>query len=110
VAEQKIEYLNGFSWMYFGVLESFKLDYDRPLETFAHSHPTVAYPCYPEEIRLGVAAAKEIYCLANPNRPATGRSGFDALAAFFHPFYKPYNLALDFTDMNLYIARGKARP
>jgi hypothetical protein len=23
-------------------------------------------------------------------------------------FYKPYNVTLDFTDMNVYIARGKA--
>ncbi|MFA1550247.1 aspartyl protease family protein [Actinomadura chokoriensis] len=84
-----------------------RTDYDRALETFAHSHPTVAYPCYPKEIRLGDAAAKEIYCLANPNqRP--NRSGFDVLTTFFHPFYKPCNITLDFTGMNVYIARGKA--
>ncbi|MFI0448901.1 aspartyl protease family protein [Actinomadura sp. 6N118] len=84
-----------------------RIDYDRPLETFGHSHPVVVYPCYPKEIRLGDAAAKGIYCSANPvSRPS--RSGFDTLGAFFHPFYKPYNVTLDFTDMNLYIARGKA--
>ncbi|GAA2078574.1 tetratricopeptide repeat protein [Actinomadura alba] len=84
-----------------------RTDYDRPLETFAHSHPTVAYPCYPKEIRLGDAAAKEVYCMANPSR-SPAPNGFDVLAAFFHPFYKPYNVTLDFTDMNVYIARGKA--
>ncbi|MFB4314960.1 hypothetical protein [Actinomadura sp. 21ATH] len=84
-----------------------RTDRDRPVETFAHSHPTVAYPCYPKEIRLGGATAKGSYCMTNPNsRPS--RSGFDVLATFFHPFYKPYNVTLDFTGMNLYIARGKA--
>ncbi|WP_433467047.1 aspartyl protease family protein [Spirillospora sp. CA-128828] len=84
-----------------------RIDYDRPLETFAHSHPVVVYPCYPKEIRLGDAVAKGVYCNANPDsRPS--RSGFDTLGAFFHPFYKPYNVTLDFTDMKLYIARGKA--
>ncbi|MGW2311302.1 aspartyl protease family protein [Actinomadura luteofluorescens] len=84
-----------------------RTDYDRPLETFAHSHPVVTYPCYPEEIRLGDAVAREVYCVANPtSRPP--RSGFDSLGAFFHPFFKPYNVTLDFTGMNLYIARGPA--
>nr|WP_276515320.1 retropepsin-like aspartic protease [Actinomadura coerulea] len=84
-----------------------RTDYDRPLETFAHSHPAVAYPCYPKEIRLGDAVAREVYCVANPtSRPP--RSGFDSLGAFFHPFFKPYNVTLDFTGMNLYIVRGKA--
>ncbi|QFG24167.1 aspartyl protease family protein [Actinomadura sp. WMMB 499] len=84
-----------------------RTDYDRPLETFAHSHPTVTYPCYPEEVRLGGAVAKGVYSLVNPNGPL-GRSGFDVLAAFFHSFYKPFNITLDFTEMNVYIARGKA--
>ncbi|WP_412515792.1 aspartyl protease family protein [Actinomadura madurae] len=84
-----------------------RTDYDRPMETFGHSHPVVVYPCYPKEIRLGSATAKEVYCGANPTmRPAP--NGFDTLGAFFHPFYKPYNITLDFTDMNVYIARGKA--
>ncbi|GAA4390504.1 hypothetical protein GCM10023088_66470 [Actinomadura verrucosospora] len=82
-----------------------RTDYDRPLETFAHSHPVVTYPCYPDEIRLGDAVAREVYCLANPSgRPP--RAGFDSLGAFFHPFFKPYTVTLDFTGMNLYIARG----
>lgn len=85
-----------------------RTDYDRPLETFAHSHPTVAYPCYPKEIRLGDAAAKEVYCETDPNMPVTQPYGFDVMGNFAHCFYKPYNVTLDFTDMNLYIARGKA--
>jgi tetratricopeptide (TPR) repeat protein len=85
-----------------------RTDYDRPIETFAHSHPTVAYPCYPKEIRLGNATAKEVYCLTNPGMPVTQPYGFDVLAHFSHSFYKPYNITLDFTDMNVYIARGKA--
>ncbi|GAA2437999.1 hypothetical protein GCM10010191_61370 [Actinomadura vinacea] len=84
-----------------------RTDYDRPIETFAHSRPTVAYPCYPKEIRLGDAAAEEVYCFANPSRnPAP--NGFDVLGHFAHSFWKPYNITVDFTDMNLYIARGKA--
>lgn len=84
-----------------------RTDHDRPLETFGHSHPVVVYPCYPKEIRIGDAAAKEIYCNVTENRrPAP--NGFDVLGTFFHPFWKPYNITVDYTDMNLYIARGKA--
>ncbi|MEU6714993.1 aspartyl protease family protein [Nonomuraea sp. NPDC046802] len=82
-------------------------DYDRPIGTFAHSHPAVTYPCYPKQIRLGTAAAKEIYCETHP-QAELAPLGFDVPAAFFHCFYKPYNVTLDFTGMNLYIARGKA--
>ncbi|XVQ11560.1 aspartyl protease family protein [Spirillospora sp. CA-255316] len=89
-----------------------RTDYDRPIGTFAQSHPAVAYPCYPKEIRLGDAAAKEVYCYTNPNQPVNVPwpygSGFDAMGWFAHCFWKPYNITLDFTDMNLYIARGKA--
>ncbi|MEU7858462.1 tetratricopeptide repeat protein [Nonomuraea sp. NPDC049141] len=84
-----------------------RTDYDRPIGTFAHSHPAVTYPCYPKEIRLGDATAKEVYCETHPGA-ALASLGFDVPAAFFHCFYKPYNITLDFTDMNLYIARGKA--
>jgi hypothetical protein len=84
-----------------------RTDYDRPVETFAHSHPAVAYPCYPKEIRLGNAAAKEVYCYTNPSS-SLAPFGFDVPAHFSHSFYKPYNVTLDFTDMNVYIARGKA--
>jgi hypothetical protein len=82
-------------------------DYDRPIGTFAHSHPAVTYPCYPNEIRVGNATAKDIYCYTHP-QAALAPLGFDVPAAFFHSFFKPYNITLDFTDMNLYIARGKA--
>ncbi|MER5650162.1 aspartyl protease family protein [Streptosporangium sp. NPDC002524] len=82
-------------------------DHDRPIGTFAHSHPAVTYPCYPERIRLGDAAAEEIYCENHPEAELAP-FGFDVPAAFFHSFFKPYNITLDFTDMNLYIARGKA--
>lgn len=85
-----------------------RTDHDRPIETFAHSHPVVTYPCYPKEIRLGSAAAKEIYCQTNPNASRTQPYGFDVWATFFHTFWKPYNITVDFTDMNIYITQGKA--
>ncbi|MFF0311389.1 tetratricopeptide repeat protein [Streptosporangium sp. NPDC004379] len=85
-----------------------RTDRDRPVETFAGSHPAVAYPCYPKEIRLGDATAREVYCYANPDAPLAP-NGFDVPVAFFHCFHKPSTATLDFTDMNLYyIARGKA--
>lgn len=84
-----------------------RIDYDRPVETSAGGLPVTTYPCYPEEVRLGNAAAKGIYSFAS-NRSALDREGFDVLAHFSHSFYKPYNVTLDFTDMNVYIARGKA--
>jgi hypothetical protein len=85
-----------------------RTDYDRPIETFAHSRPTVTYPCYPKEVRLGDAAATEAYCETDPNMPVLQPYGFDVSADFAHCFYKPYNVTLDFTGMNVYIARGKA--
>jgi hypothetical protein len=85
-----------------------RTDDDRPIETFAHSHPAVTNPCYPKEIRLGAATAKEVYCETDPNMPVTQAYGFDVPAHFAHCFYKPYSVTLDFTEMNLYIARGKA--
>ncbi|GAA4231720.1 hypothetical protein GCM10022254_29710 [Actinomadura meridiana] len=84
-----------------------RTDYDRPIGTFAQSHPAVTYPCYPKEIRLGDAVAREVYCETNPNA-TLAPFGFDIPTAFFHCFHKPYNITLDFTDMHLYIARGKA--
>lgn len=84
-----------------------RADYDRPIETYGHSHPAVAYPCYPKEMRLGSAVAKDMYCYTHPQAAVAG-NGFDVLAAFFHCFWKPYNITLDFTNMNLYIARGAA--
>ncbi|MGW6059020.1 tetratricopeptide repeat protein [Streptomyces sp. NPDC055189] len=84
-----------------------RTDHDRPIGTFAHSHPAVTYPCYPAEIRLGNAAARNIYCETHP-QAALAPYGFDVRAAFFHTFHKPYNITVDFTDMKLYIARGNA--
>ncbi|WP_433462967.1 aspartyl protease family protein [Spirillospora sp. CA-128828] len=89
-----------------------RTDYDRPIETFAHSHPATTYPCYPKEIRLGAAVAKEVYCETKPggqvNVPWPYGPGIDMTGHFAHCFFKPYNITLDFTHMNLYIARGKA--
>lgn len=84
-----------------------RIDHDRPLEAFAGGQPVVSYPCYPKEVRLGNATAQDVYCYAN-NRSASTDYGFDVPAHFSHSFYKPYNVTLDFTDMNVYIARGKA--
>jgi hypothetical protein len=50
---------------------------------------------------------KDIYCYTNP-KSVLAPNGFDVPAAFFRSFHKPNNLTLDFTDMNLYIARGPA--
>ncbi|NUS56010.1 MAG: hypothetical protein HOV66_14315, partial [Streptomycetaceae bacterium] len=77
------------------------------IETFAHSQPAVAYPCYPEELRLGEAVARGVYCTADPGMPLSPH-GFDSLGHFAHCFYKPYNVTADFTGMRLYVARGKA--
>ncbi len=84
-----------------------RIDHDRPVETAAHSHPVVAYPCYPKEMRLSSAVAKDIYCFTNPNAQLAP-NGFDVPASFFHSFHKPNNITLDFVDMNLYLARGAA--
>ncbi|MFD1931245.1 aspartyl protease family protein [Nonomuraea mangrovi] len=89
-----------------------RTDYDRQIGTFAQSHPAVVYPCYPKEIRLGNAGAKAVYCYTNPNQPVNVPwpygTGFDTMGWFSHCFWKPYNITVDFTDMNLYIARGAA--
>ncbi|MBE1587176.1 aspartyl protease family protein [Nonomuraea angiospora] len=89
-----------------------RADYDRQIGTFAQSHPAAVYPCYPKEIRLGNAVAKEVYCYTNPNQkvnvPWPYGTGIDTMGWFSHCFWKPYNITVDFTDMNLYIARGEA--
>jgi tetratricopeptide (TPR) repeat protein len=85
-----------------------RTDYDRPREAFAGGRPVFSYPCYPKEIRIGNAVAKHVYCYANASGGSSGGDGFDVLAHFSHSFYKPFNITLDFTDMNVYIARGKA--
>jgi hypothetical protein len=47
----------------------------------------------------------------NPNQPVSVRwpygSGFDVRGHIAHCFWKHHNVTLDFTDMNLYTARGK---
>ncbi|MEV0422061.1 aspartyl protease family protein [Streptosporangium canum] len=89
-----------------------RTDYDRRIGTFAQSHPAVVYPCYPKEIRLGNAVAKDVYCYTNPNQPVNVPwpygTGFDTMGWFSHCFWKPYNITVDFTGMKLYIARGEA--
>ncbi|WUI00452.1 tetratricopeptide repeat protein [Spirillospora sp. NBC_00431] len=97
-----------------------RTDYDRPIEAFAGGQPVISYPCYPKEVRLGDATAKHLYCYADKGGgtggfraagaedPPPGDYGFDVLAHFSHSFYKPYNITLDFTEMNAYIAHGKA--
>ncbi|WP_181019922.1 tetratricopeptide repeat protein [Nonomuraea typhae] len=85
-----------------------RIDHDRPVGTFAQSHPAVAYPCYPKEIRLGKAAAKEVYCYTNPNQPVNVPlpygTGFDTMGWFSHCFWKPHTVTVDFTGMKLYLA------
>ncbi|MEV0621784.1 aspartyl protease family protein [Nonomuraea sp. NPDC050404] len=89
-----------------------RTDHDRQIGTFAQSHPAVVYPCYPKEIRLGNAVAKEVYCYTNPNQPVNVPwpfgTGFDTMGWFSHCFWKPYTITVDFTDMSLYIACGEA--
>jgi hypothetical protein len=89
-----------------------RTDDDRPIQTFAHSYPATTYPSYPRQVRLGDAVASDIYCCSNPsaqvNTPWPYGTGFDVRCALFHPFWKPCNITLDFTGMNLYIAPGKA--
>ncbi|WP_412519138.1 aspartyl protease family protein [Actinomadura madurae] len=89
-----------------------RTDRDRPVETFAHSHATTTYPCYPKEIRLGGAVAKDVYCETDTNMPVNVPwpygPGFDSIGHFAHCFFKPFTITLDFTRMNLYIARGQA--
>ena len=85
-----------------------RTDYDRPIETSAGGQFLTAYPCYPKAVRLGNAAAHDSYCYADARPGGPGREGFDVLANFSHGFFKPYNVTLHFTDMNVYIAPGKA--
>ncbi|MFD0691441.1 aspartyl protease family protein [Actinomadura fibrosa] len=85
-----------------------RTDLDRPIETAAHSHPVVAYPCYPKEIRLAKAVANESYCETTLDMSLVQPWGFEVWAHLAHCFFKPYNITLDFTNMNLYITPGKA--
>jgi hypothetical protein len=80
-----------------------------------HSAPATQ-PSSTPAIRRRFASAtpspRRVYCYPNPNQPGNVPwpygTGFDAMGWFAHSFWKPYNITLDFTDMNLYIARGKA--
>jgi hypothetical protein len=60
----------------------------RPIQTFAHSTPTLAYPCYPKEIRLGDAVASKVYCEMDPTRtvnvPWPYGPGYDNMGHFAH--------------------------
>jgi hypothetical protein len=42
------------------------------------------------------------------NVPWPYGTGIDSTGWFAHSFFKPYNVTLDFTRMNVYIARGEA--
>ncbi|GAA3139983.1 hypothetical protein GCM10010466_33830 [Planomonospora alba] len=85
-----------------------RVDHDRPMETSAGGQFVTVYPCYPKEVRLGGAVAEDAYCYADRRPDEPRREGFDVLANISHSFYKPYNVTLDFTGMNVYVARGKA--
>lgn len=84
-----------------------RIDHDRPLASYAGGQPVVPHPCYPKEVRLGAATAKGAYCYAGGEN-TLGHEGFHKLADFAHAFHKPYTITLDFTGMNVYIARGEA--
>lgn len=89
-----------------------RVDHDREIGTFGSSHPAVVYPCYPKEVRLGDAVARDVYCYTNPNRPVNVPlpygTGFDTTGWLAHCFWKPFHVTLDFTGMNLYINPGPA--
>ncbi|WP_158578489.1 tetratricopeptide repeat protein [Spongiactinospora rosea] len=84
-----------------------RVDYDRPFASFAAGRPVEGYPCYPRELRLGGVTAKSLYSYAG-GKDTLGDEGFHKVAGFDHAFHKPNNITLDFTDMNAYVARGKA--
>ncbi|WHT16421.1 tetratricopeptide repeat protein [Crossiella sp. CA-258035] len=84
-----------------------RVDEDRPMETAAGGQAVTVYPCYPKEVRLGNAVARDAYCYAGaPSGP--GREGFEQLAHLSHSFYKPFHVTLDFTGMSIHVARGPA--
>jgi predicted aspartyl protease len=78
-----------------------RVDYDRP--TSVNRIP--AYPCYPDEARLGTAVAKGVYSIARTAPAAYERLGFDPIANFTHAFFKPFTITFDFSDMRFYISR-----
>ncbi|MEJ3749145.1 aspartyl protease family protein [Actinomycetes bacterium KLBMP 9797] len=78
-----------------------RVDYDRP--TAVNRIP--AYPCYPDEARLGTAVANGVYSIARTGPAAYERLGFDPIANFTHAFFKPFTITFDFSDMRFYISR-----
>jgi hypothetical protein len=78
-----------------------RMDYDRP--TSVNRIP--AFPCYPDEARIGSAVAKGVYSIARTDAAAYERLGFDPIANFTHAYFKPFSLTFDFTGMQFYISR-----
>ncbi|GAA3754315.1 hypothetical protein GCM10022225_43880 [Plantactinospora mayteni] len=78
-----------------------RVDHDRP--TSVNRIP--AYPCYPDEARLGTAVANGVYSIARTAPAGYERLGFDPIANFTHAFFKPFTITFDFTDMRFYISR-----
>lgn len=84
-----------------------RIDRSRPMYGATHGQVFKDYPCYPDEVRIGPAVARGIYCAALDPRFSISTGQFDVLAAFAHTFFKPYTVTLDFAEMNLYITGGK---
>ena len=78
-----------------------RVDYDRP--TSVNRIP--AFPCYPDQARIGSAVAKGVYSIARTGPAGYERLGFDPIANFTHAFFKPFSLTFDFTSMRFYISR-----
>jgi hypothetical protein len=82
-----------------------RIDRSRPMFGATHGQVLKDYPCYPDEVRIGPATARGIYCAA-PERFPISTDQFDVLATFAHTFFKPHAVTLDFAGMNLYITDG----
>jgi tetratricopeptide (TPR) repeat protein len=78
-----------------------RVDYDRPMSV----NRIPAYPCYPDEARLGAAVANGVYSVARTGPAGYERLGFDPIGNFTHAFFKPFTITFDFTDMRFYISR-----
>ena len=83
-----------------------RIDRSRPMFGATHGEVFKDYPCYPDQVGIGPAVARGIYCAALDPRMSISTSQFDVLAAFGHTFFKPYTLTLDYAEMNLYITGG----
>ncbi|WP_433177522.1 tetratricopeptide repeat protein [Actinoallomurus sp. CA-150999] len=84
-----------------------RVDRGRPMFGATHGEVFKDYPCYPDEVGIGPAVARGIYCAALDPRMSISTSQFDVLATFAHTFFKPYAVTLDFAEMNLYITGGE---